>query len=56
MDLRRLCARRVGRYLLTLSFRLVAIVHLLFSTMLNIKNAVAQKLDKDSYRNLEREL
>jgi hypothetical protein len=55
MVLRRLCARLVGRYLLILSFGLVAVVHLLFGTMLSIRNAVAQKLDRDSCCNLERE-
>jgi hypothetical protein len=55
MVLRRLCARRVGRYLLILSFGLVGVVHLLFGAMLSIRNAAAQKLDKDSCRNLERE-
>ena len=55
MVLRRLYARGVGRYLLTLSFGLVAVVHLLFSAMLSIRNAAAQKLDRDSCRNLEQE-
>ena len=55
MVLQRLCARHVGRYLLILSFGLVAVVHLLFGAMLSIRNAAAQKLDKDSCHNLERE-
>jgi hypothetical protein len=41
--------------LLILSFGLVAVVHLLFGAMLSIRNVAAQKLDKDSCRNLERE-
>jgi hypothetical protein len=41
MVLQRLCARRVGRYLLILSFRLVAVAYLLFGAMLSIRNVVA---------------
>src|SRR6266436_690633 len=52
MVLRRLSARHVGRYLLTLSCGLVAVVHLLFGVMLSTRNVVAQKLVKDSCRNL----
>jgi hypothetical protein len=51
-----LFARHVGRYLPTLSFRLVVVVHLLFDAMLSIRNVVAQKLVKDYCRNLERKL
>ncbi len=53
MVLRRLSARHVGRYLLTLSCGLVAVVHLLFGVMPSTRNVVAQKLVKDSCRNLE---
>jgi hypothetical protein len=49
-------ARRIGRYLPTLSFGLVVIVHLLFGAMPSIRNVVAQKPVKDYYHNLEREL
>jgi len=55
MVLRRLSARRVGRYLLTQSYGLVAVVHLLFGVMQSIRNVVAQKLVRDCCRNLERE-
>jgi hypothetical protein len=51
-----LFARHVGRYLLILSFRLVAVVYLFFGAMLSIRNVVAQKLVKDYCRNLKREL
>ena len=51
-----LFTRHVGRYLPTLSFGLVVVVHLLFCAMLSIRNVVAQKLVKDYCRNLKREL
>ena len=51
-----LFAKHAGRYLPTLSFRLVVVVFLLFGTMPSIRNVVAQKLIKDYYRNLEWEL
>ena len=56
MVLPMLFARRVGRYLPTLSFGLVVVVHLLFGAMPSIRNVVAQKLVKDYCRNLEQEL
>jgi hypothetical protein len=56
MVLRMLFARCVGRYLPTLSFGLVVVVHLLFGAMPSIRNIVAQKLVKDCCRNFEREL
>jgi hypothetical protein len=56
MVLPMLFARHVGRYLPTLSFGLVVVVHLLFCIMRSIRNVVVQKLVKDYYRNLEREL
>ena len=56
MVLPMLFARRVGRYLPTLSFGLVVVVHLLFGVMQSIRNVVVQKLVKDYCRNLEREL
>jgi hypothetical protein len=56
MILPMLFARYVGRYLPTLSFGLVVVVHLLFSTILSIRNIVAQKLVKDYCCNFEREL
>jgi hypothetical protein len=56
MVLPMLFARHVGRYLPTLSFGLVVVVHLLFGVMRSIRNVVVQKLVKDYYYNLEREL
>ena len=56
MVLPMLFTRCVGRYLPTLSFKLVVVVHLLFGAMLSIRNVVAQKLVKDYYHNLEWEL
>jgi hypothetical protein len=56
MVLPMLFARHVERYLPTLSFGLVVVVHLLFSAMPSIRNVVAQKLVKDYCCNLEREL
>ena len=56
MVLLMLFARHVGRYLPTLSFGLVVVVHLLFGAILSIRNVVAQKLVKDYCHNLEREL
>jgi hypothetical protein len=53
MVLQRLFARHVGRYLPTLSFGLVVVVHLLFGVMLSIRNVVAQKVIKNSCHNLE---
>ena len=53
MVLPMLSARGVGRYLPTLSSGLVVVVHLLFGAIPSIRNVVAQKIDKDSYRNLE---
>ena len=55
MVLRRLCVRRVGKYLLILSFGLVAVVHLLFGAMLSIRNVVAQKVVRDTYYDSEPE-
>jgi hypothetical protein len=56
MVLPMLFAKHVRRYLPTLSFGLVVVVHLLFSVMRIIRNMVVQKLVKDYCRNLEREL
>ena len=56
MVLPMLFARHVGRYLPTLSFGLVVVVHLLLGAMPSIRNVVGQKLVKDYCRNLEREL
>jgi hypothetical protein len=39
-----LFARCVGRYLPTLNFGLVVVVHLLLSIILSIRNVIAQKL------------
>jgi hypothetical protein len=43
-----LFARPVGRHLPTLSYGLVAVVHLLFGAMPSIRNIVAQNMAKDS--------
>jgi len=53
MVLPTLSAKRVGRHSPTLSSGLAAVVHLLFGAIPSIRNVVAQKIDKDSYRNLE---
>ena len=42
MVLRRLSARHVGRYMHTLSSRLVAVVQLLYGSIMSIRNVVAQ--------------
>ena len=49
----RLSARHVRRYLPTLSFGLVVVVHLLFGTILGIRNVVAQKVIRYLYCNLK---
>ena len=49
----RLSARHVGRYLPTLSSGLVAVVYLLFGTIMSIRNVVAQKVVRHSCRNLK---
>jgi hypothetical protein len=56
MVLLMLFARHIGRYFPTLSFGLMAVIHLLFGSILSIRNVVAQKLIKDYYHNLEQEL
>jgi hypothetical protein len=53
MVLPKLFARDVGRYLPTLSFGVVVVVHLLFGVILSIRNTEAQKLVNHSCRNLE---